>query len=753
MPEIELQRLRKLRGRAQELLNTLVADLKPFRSIDKDYGFRRTPEKPQAKGDVNVTTTCSCLMGLAHSGKVEEFYKLKATRVLPTILANMMKVPWKSSGLEENNAFTTTLVVRLCGLLVESNHLTIEELQKLNKVWELDSENCTSEGKTIASIAQHLSSKIENFKINDYPPAAAIVYWFLDGVDRAHFDIGDGWSVLYRFAAEEFRRQRSLVVAKHTAMMDPVAMAMAACLCARLRSVSKRSPSAQEERQREVLPSMIELERAVVELFSEQTPTGLWSKYFPLFHYNEAGSNFCYTFELLEAVLLEFGGKDSTILLEDTVILGLEKAVTSCETNRLECNGPKDGDVSCEWVPYIGWNSGGNFKTLLRGQPESWATAVVHMFLRELVEVLSDHIQSILLKRYNATLPNANSKRIDDLLDISVILDNKSLKGTLKESLVKTFSRFKGDRAMGLRKAPIQNAPMSALLFGPPGTSKTQVAKAIAADLQWPLVEIDPSHFLQTTFQDIYFQASRIFEDVMDMCGVVVLFDEMDALVQKRGGGTPSDTESKFLTTYMLPKLAKLHDKGQLIFLMATNFQEEFDEAIKRAGRFDLLLCMGPPTLQAKCDNLRIFLQSGQDGSQADEKPDQSVAAGKLIQEFVENDPWTANQLALYTFGEFRSLVSRLGKLEDIETKLRELKAAGFAEAVKKHAAGAGLRLEDLKKLEDLHLQTTRGPLDYRILADLDEVDLRAEDLERAKIPVTKAIRHILERRQSKYQS
>ena len=41
---------------------------------------------------------------------------------------------------------------------------------------------------------------------------------------------------------------------------------------------------------------------------------------------------------------------------------------------------------------------------------------------------------------------------------------------------------------------------------------------------------------------------------------------------------------------------------------MATNFQEIFDDAIKRAGRFDFLLCMGPPTLKAKLPAIHVFL-------------------------------------------------------------------------------------------------------------------------------------------------
>jgi len=682
MPDIELQRLRQLRSRADDLLSTLIADLQPFRSKDEKFGFRRTPEKPQEVGDLNVTTTCSCLMGLADSRKVEEFYKQKPSIILPLILANMMKVKWESSGLKENNAFTTSLVIRLCGFLIDSKQLLEDEINKLQKIWKLDSAPPSSEAKTLELIAREMSKKIENFSVNEYPPAAAIVYWFLDGVDHAKFDLGEGWSVLCNYATDEFRRQRSLVVAKHTAMMDPVAMAMAACLCHRLRTVIKRSSSALAETQTEGLPSAIELERAVVDLFLEQTPTGIWSKYFPLFHYNEAGSNFCYTFELLEAVLLEFGGKDSHILLEEQVISGLEKAVASCETNRLECNGPKDGETTNKWIPYVGWNSGGNFKTLRRGQPESWATAVVHMFLRELIIVLSRHIQQRLLKQYEAKSYKEETNGLSQLVDIKVHLgvDEVSLRETLLTELVSTFSSFAGDKSELLLKTPAKKKKaLSALLFGPPGTSKTEIVKGLAATLHWPLVEIDPSLFLQNTFQNIYVQAETIFKDVMDMYGVVVLFDELDALVQKRDGTDAPDTESKFLTTYMLPKLAKLHDQRRLIFLMATNFQEKFDDAIKRAGRFDFLLCMGPPSLEEKCASLDAFL--GRENI-TDENREEIKATGTLLLQHAQANPRVRDQLALYTFLEFRSFVSKLGDVSEITDRIRSLGPKGIQNIV-----------------------------------------------------------------------
>jgi hypothetical protein len=840
-------------------------------------------------------------MSLAHSGKLREFYedstdqKDSTDQIVQSILLKLMEAPWMSSGLSENNAFTTTLMIRLYGSLIHAGVLepscllnlplksweqrlsfsnlvafckrlftqsepfcaylfqlmprdiqkTVEYVAKDGKLTELreprifkfkeektvsnaldglvracifyDKErldNLTlpeqglkllaagrcdayhtaqlnrivlheffreeltpSKEQSLSEIATNICSQIDNFRINDYPPSAAVIYWCIDGINNALFDPPvETWNSLCIFATDEFYRQRSLVVAQHTAMMDPVAMAMSACLCARLRSIGKGSSSVTVKWSPDSLPSMIELESAVIDLFAEQTSSGLWPKYFPLFHYQDAGSNFCYTFELLEAVLVEFGGKDSHLLSKQSVIKGLELAVTSCEIDRLEDridslkdNGPKTTKDST--VSYNGWNSGGNLETLRRGQPESWPTAVVHMFFGELVKVLSDHIQQILLKRYDATLPTTVSKRIDDLLDISVILSNKSLKETLKETLIQTFSKFKGDGAIALRKEvirkeTIKDAAISALLFGPPGTSKTQVAKAIAAELEWPLVEIDPSHFLHNDFQNIYVQAENIFEDVMDLCGVVVLFDEMDALVQNRKGSTPSDTESKFLTTYMLPKLLKLHDRGQLIFLMATNYLEEFDEAIKREGRFDLLLCMGPPTLKAKCDNIHVFLQSDEKDQLSGKTSDQTEAAGRLIREFASKDPSIENQLALYTYGEFRRFISRLGKREDIDAKLGELESDGFAKEVTKYNVNVGLKLEDLKAIKDLKLRVRkesshdrvfdklriRGKLlDYRVLDEVDDADFKRDDFGEG-ISISNAIRYVLARKESKSQ-
>lgn len=840
MPEIELHRLRKLRRRTEILQGTLVPDLIPFRHKNHENGFIRKPDSNSDSGDVNVTTTCSCLMALALTDKLSDFYPDSENVTANEIFQKLLEAPWMSSGLAENNAFTTALVIRTFGFLNETqalketpkpkpwearlnfsdfrsfavklvakqDHLSrflfglmSKDVQKAVDAFVSSGENLervqkdvTNElgriirttalpsrlkgvslslatisarvpnpdayatarfnrlllddyypeisplkERSLTSIAWQLSEDDTYFSINAYESAAAVIYWFVDGVDRAKIRLPvSNWNTLCRWATKEFGRQRSLVVAKHAAMMDPVAMAMAACLCARLRSISNRAKLGTTNSHQTLLPSIVELEQAVIELFQEQTSSGIWPKYFPLFHYQEAGSNFCFTFELLEAVLKEFGDEHNSLIGRVSFIEGLERAITWCEQNRLQCSESREGNLT----HFTGWNSGGFFETLRKGQPESWATAVVHMFLWELVDVLSRHIQQRLLQSYSARRATSKWKDLRRLLDIDLLLDGRhsSLKRTLADTIVKTFRSFKGKQAERLRRMGGKKSPLSALLFGPPGTSKTEVAKAVAKQLDWPLVEIDPSHFLQDGFQNIYVQAERIFEDVMDMCGVVVLFDEMDALVQKRDADTSLDTESKFLTTYMLPKLAKLHDRGQLVFLMATNFQASFDDAIKRAGRFDFLLCMGPPTLQAKCDSIHDFFEA--------DSTEETKMAGRLIGEYAAQDPWVEDQLSLYTYGEFISFISEVGAVTEIGTRLEALGLAGFRSLVKSNSQSVSLRMSDLEKLRNVQqlaaLRRTKD-LDKSIF---DEGQVTAAGVD-AKLPV---IKYMLDRKQTRRQ-
>lgn len=775
----KLEQLRLLRTRADRLIANAKDDLGAYVHRHDKVTFVRTPVSLVQLGDVNVSTTCSCVMALAQLGFFYEFYRSRNEQVLSkndasrTLLKALMDAPWMSSGLAQNNPFTATMVLRTFGMLKKQglidgefdsakpwlSHTNIDtkklatELKKgitspahdflrkslsdkakavlssgsdsievervledglreiVHGSWvyepsrfpnqqvpdisagELNSNlraeinsrvirefigtrsGDLPENMTLTNIAKFLCAEPENLRVNNYPSSPAVMYWCIDGVSNAGIELSsESLQKLRDWSVNQFNHQRSLVSARKHATMDPVSLGMAACLCARFRAI---------ERDHGDLPSNEELVHAIREIFGFQHDDGIWPKYFPMFHYQGAGSNFCFTFELLEAILHEFG--NSRFLFEDdALLLGLDRAVTWCEQSKLRYG--KDG------VDYFGWNSGGDLETLKKGMPESWATAVVYMFLAELSRCLSEEIQHHVIEKYGSEAPNKN---LAAMMDVPVNVDGK-----VDESLKKLVAREligpnTGRNAVEIRREKLRGAT-SALLFGPPGTSKTQLAKAIAAELRWRIVVINPSTFVRRGVERVFEQSEEIFDDIGDLSGVVVFFDEMDALGQSREKER-LDTTTQFLTTSMLPKLVKLHDEKRIVFVMATNYQDKFDPAIKRSGRFDLLLCVGPPSLDEKLSKIAMFVETGKLSSEDAEK------CAILIRNFIQNDPEIRLQLGLFTFGDFRSFVHSLtadGRLLDV---LSNIDSERFGEIVRQFGRRVTLRLAELHAFADQH--------------------------------------------------
>jgi SpoVK/Ycf46/Vps4 family AAA+-type ATPase len=154
----------------------------------------------------------------------------------------------------------------------------------------------------------------------------------------------------------------------------------------------------------------------------------------------------------------------------------------------------------------------------------------------------------------------------------------------------------KAEIANGGRLRP--TTPMSAILFGPPGTSKTELAKLIARFLGWPLLSVDPSYLVQDGLDRLYARANRLFSMLGMVEQVVVLLDEFDEMGRDRSQS--SDLLSRFITTSMLPKLAAINKERKIVFLLATNYVSHFDAAFSRGGRFDMILQVMPPTAAAK---------------------------------------------------------------------------------------------------------------------------------------------------------
>jgi SpoVK/Ycf46/Vps4 family AAA+-type ATPase len=135
---------------------------------------------------------------------------------------------------------------------------------------------------------------------------------------------------------------------------------------------------------------------------------------------------------------------------------------------------------------------------------------------------------------------------------------------------------------------------------------------------------------------------------------IVVLLDEFDEMVRERQQA--NEVLSRFLTTSMLPKLAEISRRRRIVFIVATNYIDHFDVAIRRPGRFDMLLQVMPPTAYEKVSrsNPKVLAVLKELGVE--------VAAGKkqLQESELARKIGISDKIEALTYDEYRDLARDL---------------------------------------------------------------------------------------------
>jgi SpoVK/Ycf46/Vps4 family AAA+-type ATPase len=142
----------------------------------------------------------------------------------------------------------------------------------------------------------------------------------------------------------------------------------------------------------------------------------------------------------------------------------------------------------------------------------------------------------------------------------------------------------------------------SMLLYGPPGTGKTTIASSIADALGYRLLTVTVSDFLGAGGALVEARAKAIFQMLGAQSDCVILFDEIDAFLLDRDSEhyRRQDTLFQFLTPGMLTKINDLRKTARCIFIIATNYENRIDSAIKRPGRIDRRYLVLPPDLRKR---------------------------------------------------------------------------------------------------------------------------------------------------------
>ncbi|BBL67254.1 ATP-dependent zinc metalloprotease FtsH [Methanoculleus chikugoensis] len=152
------------------------------------------------------------------------------------------------------------------------------------------------------------------------------------------------------------------------------------------------------------------------------------------------------------------------------------------------------------------------------------------------------------------------------------------------------------------------NIPNGILLYGPPGCGKTFISRQLAEELNHYFIEISPSEIASPFIHDSVSKIRDIFNDAEQHAPSIIFIDEFEAFVPPRsllGGHQQFKSEE---VNEFLYQLNECSNKG-IVILAATNEPDRIDPAILRTGRFDKLIYVEPPDLEARIELLKVYLK------------------------------------------------------------------------------------------------------------------------------------------------
>jgi len=236
-------------------------------------------------------------------------------------------------------------------------------------------------------------------------------------------------------------------------------------------------------------------------------------------------------------------------------------------------------------------------KCLRRNLPEfDLEEAVSTDLLEKLIVTMDDfkealkEIEPSTLREVLIEVPKVNWDRVGGLDDV---------KQMLRESVEWPLTNPDAFKRMGIRP------PRGILLFGPPGTGKTMLAKAVATESRANFISIKGPEVLSKWVGDSEKAVREIFKKAKQVAPCIVFLDEIDSLAPKRALSSQNHVSER-LVNQILTSMDGIEDIEGVIVLAATNRPDILDPALLRTGRFDRMLFIGPPSIEGRITILGI---------------------------------------------------------------------------------------------------------------------------------------------------
>lgn len=150
--------------------------------------------------------------------------------------------------------------------------------------------------------------------------------------------------------------------------------------------------------------------------------------------------------------------------------------------------------------------------------------------------------------------------------------------------------------------------PRGVLLYGPPGSGKTLIARAVANETGAFFFLINGPEIMSKMAGEAEGNLRKAFEEAEKQSPAIIFIDELDSIAPNREK-VHGEVERR-VVSQLLTLMDGLKGRGHVIVIAATNRPNSIDPALRRFGRFDREIDIGVPDEIGRLEILRIHTKN-----------------------------------------------------------------------------------------------------------------------------------------------